>query len=184
MGGLRSAHCKPRPPNRVRSERRWQHARFPRQVPVPAALWGAPTEVKGDTSVVPTASCEPPQSASPFAMTSMRRSSCRATSTLRSRSRTLRATVASASRQMRAAARSTPDRGHAARWTPKRSCSCRQRQRAEVKGRGRRSRRRNNTEERRAEGQLRCRNAVASYKAATSRAWGSGPRPSKERMRA
>ena len=34
-----------------------------------------------------------PQSASPFAMTSMRRSSCRATSTLRSRSRTLRATV-------------------------------------------------------------------------------------------
>ena len=97
-----------------------------------------------------------------------------------------------ASRQVRAAARSrgpplarrTPDRGHVARWPPKRSCNCRQRQRAEVKGRGRRSRRRNNTEERRAEGQLRCRNAVASYKAATSRAWGSGPRPSKERMRA
>ena len=106
---------------------------------------GAPAEVKRDTSVVSTASCEPPQSASPFAMTSMRRSSCRATSTLRSRSRTLRATVASASRQMRAAARSTPDRGHAARWSPKRSCSCRQRQRAEVKGRGRRSRRRSNT---------------------------------------
>ena len=119
----------------------------------PAALRGAPEEVKGDTSVVSTASCEPPQSASPLAMTSMRRSSWRATSTLRSRSRTLRATVAPASRQTRAAARSrgpplarrTPDRGHAARWSPKRSCSCRQRQRAEVKGRGRRSRRRSNT---------------------------------------
>ena len=65
---------------------------------------GAPAEVKRDTSVVSTASCEPPQSASPFAMTSMRRSSCRATSILRSRSRTLRA----ASPQMRAAARSSP----------------------------------------------------------------------------
>ena len=41
----------------------------------PAALRGAPEEVKGDTSVVSTASCEPPQSASPLAMTSMRRSS-------------------------------------------------------------------------------------------------------------
>eukprot|EP00439_Symbiodinium_sp_Y106_P041772 s2421_g5.t1 len=37
------------------------------------------------------------------------------------------------------------DRGHAARRSPKGSCSCRQRQRAEVKGRDRRSQRRNNT---------------------------------------
>ena len=81
-----------------------------------------------------------PPSASPLAMTSKRRSSCRAASTLRSRSRTLRATVAPASRQRRAAARSrgppltrrTPDRGHAARWSPNRSYGCRQRQHAAV----------------------------------------------------
>ena len=59
-----------------------------------ADLRGAPAEVTGETRVVSTASCAPPQSASPLAMTSMRRSSCRAASTLRSRSRTLRATVA------------------------------------------------------------------------------------------
>ena len=122
----------------------------------PAALRGAPEEVKGDTSVVSTASCEPPQSASPLAMTSMQRSSWRATSTLRSRSRTLRATVAPASRQTRAAARSrgpplarrTPDRGHAARWSPKRSCRSQGHRKAEPAEE-------QHAEERRAEGQLR-----------------------------
>ena len=64
------------------------------------------------------------------------------------------ATVAPASLHMRAAARSrspplarrTPDRGQAAMWFPKGSCTISQRQRAAVRGRGMRSRRRSSTQ--------------------------------------
>ena len=70
---------------------------------------GSPAAVRGDTRVVSTATWTPPQSGKPFAMTSMRRSSCRQGVTLRSRTKTLVATVAPASRQTRAAARSRGD---------------------------------------------------------------------------
>ena len=99
--------------------------------------------------MVSTASCAPPQSGSPFAMTSMRRSSRRSGWMLRSRTRTLQATVAPASRLTRAAARSKrsprehkmPEREQAARWkgSPRR----RQRQAAASRGKGKRSRRSN-----------------------------------------
>ena len=49
----------------------------------------APLASRGGTRVVSTASCSPPQSGSPFAMTSMRRSSRRSGWMLRSRTRTL-----------------------------------------------------------------------------------------------
>ena len=92
----------------------------------PATLRGSTAAVRGDTSVVSTASCAPPHSGRPLAMTSMRLSSCRMGSTLRSRTSTLRATAAPASRHILAAARSrgpprarrTPERGQAARWSP------------------------------------------------------------------
>ena len=66
----------------------------------------------------------------PFAMTSMRLSSWRTGTTLRSRTKTCVATVAPASRHTLAAARSsglprernTRERGQAARWSPKASC--------------------------------------------------------------
>ena len=59
----------------------------------------APLASRGETKVVSTTSCTSPKSGSPFAMTSMRRSSRRSGWMLRSRTRTLQATVAPASRQ-------------------------------------------------------------------------------------
>ena len=66
----------------------------------------------------------------PLAMTSMRRSSCREGTTLRSRTKTCVTTVAPASLHTRAAARSmgpprernTRERGQASRWSPHASC--------------------------------------------------------------
>ena len=79
-----------------------------------------------ETRVVSTASWTPPHSGKPLAMTSRRRSSWWAATTVRSRSRMLVATVAPASRQTLAAAcskgtplgRKSPARGQAAQWSP------------------------------------------------------------------
>ena len=77
--------------------------------------------------VVSTASWAPPQMGRPFAITSMRRSSCLwMWSRFKSVSKVLVVTRAPASRHMRAAARSRgvlrfrriPDCAHAARWSP------------------------------------------------------------------
>ena len=116
----------------------------------PPALRGRPAAVRGETSVVSTASWAPPHSGRPLAMTSMRRSSWRAGSTFKSLTSTLRATAAPASLHTRAAARSRgpplarkmPERGQAARWSPQGSRCARQRHLAEVSGRGKRSLRR------------------------------------------
>ena len=89
----------------------------------PLSRRGMPAAVRGDTRVVSTASCTPPHKGRPLAMTSMRLSSWRKRTTLRSRTRACIATVAPASRHTLAAARSsgpprersTPDRGQAAR---------------------------------------------------------------------
>ena len=88
----------------------------------PLSRRGMPAAVRGDTRVVSTASCTPPHKGRPLAMTSMRLSSWRTGTTLRSRTRACIATVAPASRHTLAAARSsgpprersTPDRGQAA----------------------------------------------------------------------
>ena len=93
----------------------------------PLSRRGMPAAVRGDTSVVSTASCIPPRKGKPFAMSSMRLPSA---TTLRSRTKTCIATVAPASRHTLAAARSsgpprernTPERGQAATWSPKASC--------------------------------------------------------------
>ena len=85
---------------------------------------------------------------SPFAMTSILLSSFLMVSVLRSRRKTFVETVAPASRQIRATARSraapldlkVPDRGQAARWSPKGSKGCWHRHLAGVCGRGRRRR--------------------------------------------
>ena len=85
---------------------------------------------------------------SPFAMTSILLSSFLMVSVLRSRRKTFVETVAPASRQIRATARSraapldlkVPDRGQAARWSPKVSKGCWRRHLAGVCGRGRRRR--------------------------------------------
>jgi len=60
----------------------------------------------GETSVVSTASWAPPHSGRPLAMTSMRQSSWRAGSTVKSVTSTLRGTAMPASLHTRAAARS------------------------------------------------------------------------------
>ena len=93
----------------------------------------SPFADKGETRVVSTATWTLPHRDKPFAMTSVRRSSCREGTKLRSGTKTL---VAPASRQTRAAARPsgaplarrTPERGHAARWSPNSSWRRRQRQ--------------------------------------------------------
>ena len=80
-------------------------------------------DVSGETKVVSMANCAPFQRGSPFAITSIRRSSVRVLWVFKSLRRTLVHTEAPASRQMRAMARSratpcarkAPERGHAAR---------------------------------------------------------------------
>ena len=93
----------------------------------PALRRGWPSLVRGETMVVSTASWAPPQMGRPFAITSMRRSSCLwMWSRFKSVSKVLVVTRAPASRHMRAAARSKgvlrfrriPDCTHAARWSP------------------------------------------------------------------
>ena len=93
----------------------------------PALRRGCPSRVRGETMVVSTASWAPPQTGRPFAITSMRRSSCLwMWSRFKSVSKVFVVTRAPASRQMRAAARSRgvlrfrriPDCAHAARWSP------------------------------------------------------------------
>ena len=67
----------------------------------PARLLGWLDEVKGDTKVVSTASCAPPHSGRPLAMTSILLSSCRLMwSRLRSLRRVLVVTLAPAPRQI------------------------------------------------------------------------------------
>ena len=108
-----------------------------------------PLAVSGDTMVVSTASCAPFHKGKPLAMTSMRRSSKRATATFRSRTSVLQVTRAPASLQTRAAARSSghprlrkaPDLAQAARWSPRGSRGRRHRQLRADKGKGRRKRR-------------------------------------------
>ena len=114
---------------------------------------GAPLISSAEIKVTSTASCAPPQSGSPLAMTSIRRSSRRSTSTLRSCMSTSQATVAPAARHTRAVARSrgtfrgrsTFERGHAARWSPRTSSGRRQRQVAAASGSGKWSRRKSRT---------------------------------------
>ena len=93
----------------------------------PALRRGWPSLVRGETMVVSTASWAPPQMGRPFAITSIRRSSCLwMWSRFKSVSKVLVVTRAPASRHMRAAARSKgvlrfrriPDCAHAARWSP------------------------------------------------------------------
>ena len=134
----RQATCRAAPAVRLRMRRR------------------APADVSGATRVVSTATCAPFQRGRPLAMTSIRRSSSRPGSTFKSRSRTCCWTVAPASRQRRAAAlsrgppreRSTPERGHAATWSPRASKPRRQRQVAGARGSGIRSRRRSSARKR------------------------------------
>ena len=105
----------------------------------PPALRGRPAAVRGETSVVSTASWAPAHSGRPLAMASMRRLSWRAGSTFKSLTSTLRATAAPASLRARAVARSRgpplarkmPERGQAARWSPQGSRCARQRHLAE-----------------------------------------------------
>ena len=81
------------------------------------------------TKATSTASGAPPQSGGPVAMTSIRRSSRRSTSMLKSRRSTLQAAYTSCgSLQRDGAGRSNPEHGHAAQWSPKTSSGRRQRQ--------------------------------------------------------
>ena len=112
---------------------------------------GCPSRVRGETSVVSTASWHPPKSGKPLAMTSIRRSSKRWTlGMFKSATLVLVVTRAPASRQIRAAARSSgppqlrrsPDCAQAERWSPKGSRVRRHRQERADNGKGRRGRRR------------------------------------------
>ena len=107
--------------------------------------------------MVSTASWAPWKSGNPFAMTSMRRLSTRSTEgRFRSVSKVFVVTRAPASRHILAAARSrgqprlrrAPDRGQAARWSPRGSRTRRHRQWRSVSGSGRRRRLRSRTRKR------------------------------------
>ena len=124
-----------------------------RAVPLycPRRMRGCPARVRGETKVVSTASCAPPHSGRPLAMTSIRLSSWVSTwSMLRSMLLALVVTLAPASLQIRAAARSRgpprlrkiPAWAQAARWSPKGLSARRHRQKRLVRGSGRRRRRR------------------------------------------
>ena len=78
----------------------------------PALRRGRPSLGRGETMVVSTASWAPPQIGRPFAITSMRRSSCLwMWSRFKFVNKVLMVTRAPASRHMRAAARSTGAHG-------------------------------------------------------------------------
>ena len=127
-----------------------------RAVPLycPPRMRGCPARVRGETKVVSTASCAPPHSGRPLAMTSILLSSWVSTwSMLRSTIRVLVVTLAPASLQILAAARSRgpprlrkiPACAQAARWSPKGSRARRHRQKRLVRGSGRRRRRRSSS---------------------------------------
>ena len=127
-----------------------------RAVPLycPPRMHGCPVRVRGETKVVSTASCAPPHSGRPLAMTSILLSSWVSTwSMLKSTIRVLVVTLAPASLQILAAARSRgpprlrkiPACAQAARWSPKGSRARRHRQKRLVRGSGRRRRRRSSS---------------------------------------
>ena len=127
-----------------------------RPVPLysPPRIRGCPARVRGETKVVSTASCAPPHSGRPLAMTSILLSSWVSTwSMLRSMILVLVVTRVPASLQILAAARSRgpprlrkiPAWAQAARCSPKGSRARRHRQKRLVRGSGRRRRRRSSS---------------------------------------
>eukprot|EP00439_Symbiodinium_sp_Y106_P037051 s2299_g4.t1 len=123
---------------------------------LPRLRRGTTAEVSGDTSVLPTASCEPPHNGKPLAITSMLHSSCLDAWRFRSHQDVLwRLEHQPHGRPEQLHVQAvhpvkTPDRGQAATWSPKAPSGRPQRHRAGAGGRGNRD-----LKERRVEGELR-----------------------------
>ena len=84
----------------------------------PALRRGWPSVVRGENMVVSTASWAPPEMGRPFAITSMRRSSCLWMWSMKSVSKVLVVTRAAARSRGVLPFRRIPDCAHAARWSP------------------------------------------------------------------